>query len=123
MEGNNTVDLNELILLGKQILAELQLLTSSTKATALIRFQQEFLTTTQQRLIFEAFDGERDSQTIAEDTGITLRSIQRLIKELQEKDLIDFEKRGRAIIPIKSAAKIATYYAAKDIANGGQENG
>ena len=123
MEEKNTVDLSELILLGKQILAELQLLTSSTKAAALIRFQREFLATDQQRLIFESFDGERDSQAIAGDTGINLRSIQRLIRDLQEKDLIDFEKRGKAIIPIKSAAKVATYYAAKDIDDGGQENG
>ena len=122
MEEKNTVDLSDLILLGKQILAELKLLTSATKATALIRFQQEFLTTDQQRLIFESFDGERDSQAIARDTGIPLRSIQRLIKDLQEKDLIDFGKRGRAVIPIKSIAKVATYYAAKDIATGGQNN-
>lgn len=123
MEEVNIVDLNTLVLLGEQILAELQLLTAPTKAAALIRFQQEFLVTDQQRLIFNAFDGERDSHEIAGDTGIPLRSIQRLIKDLQEKDLIDFQKRGKAIIPKKSAAKVATYYAAKDIVNGGQENG
>lgn len=123
MGENNTFVLNELILLGKQILTELQLLTSSTKATALIRFQQEFLTTNQQRLIFDAFDGERSSQAIAEDTGISLRSVQQLIKDLQDRDLIDFEKRGKAVIPIKSPSKVATYFAAKDIENGGQENG
>lgn len=122
MEERHTADLNELILLGKQILSELQLLTSSTKAAALVRFQKEFLTTNQQRLIFDAFDGERSSQAIAEDTGISLRSIQRLTKDLQDKDLIDFGKRGKAVIPIKSPSKIAVYYATKDIKNGGQNN-
>ena len=116
-------NLDTLILLGKQILAELQLLTSSIKANALVRFQNEFLATEQQRKIYDAFDGERDSQAIANDTGIVLRSIQRLIKDLQEKDLIDFAKRSKAIIPIKSTAKIATYYAKLDItATGGNKN-
>lgn len=120
----SAVNLDTLILIGEQILAELQLLTSSIKATALVRFQNEFLSTEQQRKVYDAIDGERDSQSIADDTGIALRSIQRLIKDLQEKDLVDFYKRGKSIIPIKSTAKIATYYAKLDItAIGGSKNG
>jgi len=123
MEERNTVSYDELLCIGRQILAELQLITVSTKVAALVRFKQEFLTTSQQRLIFDAFDGERSSQDIAEDTGISLRSVQQLIKDLQDQDLIDFRKRGKAVIPIKSFSKVATYFATKDIENGGQEHG
>lgn len=118
-----TANMDTLILLGKQILTELQLLTLATKVTALERFQGDFLTTDQQRKIYDAIDGEKDSQAIADATGAALRSVQVLIKDLQERDLIEVTKKSKANIPSKSIAKIATYYAKLDIANnGGNEN-
>jgi hypothetical protein len=44
-----------------------------------------------------------------------------LIKELQEKDLIEIEKRGRSIIPCKAISKIATYYAQLKLSQTGEE--
>ena len=121
-ESNRYTD--TLILLSEQILAELQLLTSSTKAAALMRFQNDILITEQQRKIYNAIDGEQDSQTLATTTGASLRAVQLLIKELQEKDLIDVTRKSKSNIPMKSTAKIATYYARMDISNtGGNENG
>lgn len=108
-----------LIDVANSILAELELLTSSVKATALVRFQQEFLLTDLQRKIYNAIDGEKDSQEIAETTGASLRAVQLLIKELTEKDLIDISKRGRSNIPKRSVVKIATYFARQDIAEAG----
>lgn len=117
MEQNN--DLSVLISISRSILSELELLTSTTKASALIRFQNEFLVTEQQRKIYTVIDGEKDSQAIADAAGASLRAVQLLIKDLTEKDLVDIEKKGRANIPIKATAKIATYYAQQDIANAG----
>lgn len=117
MEQNN--DLNVLVSLASRILSELELLTSGTKAAALDRFQSDFLVTEQQRKIYEAIDGERDSQAIADVTGASLRAVQLLIKDLTEKDLIDVTKNARSKIPSKATAKIATYYARLDIESAG----
>lgn len=104
----------------QKILSELELLTASTKANAIIRFQQQFLTSNQQRNIYAAFDGERDAQAIADETSAALRSVQLLISDLQKNDLIDVVKRGHSSIPQKSIAKIATYYARLDISSAGR---
>jgi len=117
MEQNN--DLSVLVSLASRILSELELLTSGTKAAALDRFQSDFLVTEQQRKIYEAIDGERDSQAIADVTGASLRAVQLLIKDLTEKDLIDVTKNARSKIPSKATAKIATYYARLDIESAG----
>ncbi len=117
MEQNN--DLSVLVLLASHILSELELLTSGTKAIAINRFQSDFLATEQQRKIYEAIDGERDSQVIADVTGASLRSVQILIKDLTEKDLINVVKNARSKIPNKATAKIATYYARLDIESAG----
>ena len=117
METNN--DLTALISISRNILSELELLTSSIKASALVRFQNDFLLTDLQRKIYAEIDGEKDSQAIADATGASLRAVQLLIKDLTEKDLINVQKRGRSIIPGKEISKIATYYAKHDILNGG----
>jgi len=104
----------------QKILSELELLTASTKASAIIRFQQQYLTSDQQRNIYKAFDGERDAQAIADETKASLRSVQLLISDLQRNDLIDIVKRGHSSIPQKSIAKIATYYALLDISTAGR---
>jgi predicted transcriptional regulator len=64
---------------------------------------------------------EKDSQAIADVSGASLRAVQLLIKELQEKDLIEIEKRGRSIIPCKAISKIATYYAQLKLSQTGEE--
>lgn len=115
-------DLGVLITLTKRILNELELLTSSVKAATLIRFQNDFLVTEQQRKIYEAINGERDSQAIADVTGASIRAVQLLIKELAEKDLISVVKKSRSFIPIKDTEKITTYYAKLDIKNAGGES-
>ena len=113
------IDMSELISILGNILSELKLLTSSIKASALVRFQNEFLITDLQRKIYSEIDGEKDSQAIADVTGASLRAVQLLIKDLTKKDLINVQKRGRSIIPDKATAKIAIYYAKQDILNGG----
>lgn len=117
MEQNNNLGI--LILIARDILSEVELLTSATKAAALVRFQSEFLNTEQRRKIYEAIDGDKDSQAIADEANASLRAVQLLIKELTEKDLVDIEKRGRFLIPRKAAAKVATYYARQDIIDAG----
>lgn len=117
MEQSN--DIATLISLARSILSELELLTSATKATALIRFQSDFLLTYLQRRIYAEIDGEKDSQALADAAGASLRAVQLLIKDLTEKDLINIEKRGRATIPSKAVGKIATYYARQDIIKAG----
>lgn len=119
MEDQN----NALIALAERILSELELLTSTIKATALVKFQSD-LGTDPRRSIYQAIDGEKDSQALADSVGCSLRTVQLLIKELQEKDLIDVSKRSNSFIPCKSISKIATYYARLDIINaGGGVNG
>ena len=117
MEQNN--DLSILISISRNILSELELLTSSIKASASVRFQNEFLITDMQRKIYAEIDGENDSQAIADAAGASFRAVQLLIKDLTEKDLINVQKRGRSIIPGKATTKIAIYYAKQDILNGG----
>lgn len=113
-----------LIKIGEQILAELQLLTSATKAAALLRFQNDFLVTEPQRKMYEAIDGEKDAQEIADIAGVSLRAAQLLIKDLVDNDLVNVTKRSRSKIPCKATDKIATYYAKLDIINiGGSNNG
>ncbi len=116
--------LKVLVVLAKRILSELELLTSTTKAAALVRFQNDVLGTELQRKIYDAIDGEKDSHAIAAATGASPRAVQLLIKDLQEKDLIEVSRKSNAYIPSKSVAKIATYYAKLDIMNaGGGNNG
>lgn len=110
-------DLSALISLSRSILSELELLTSTTKAAALVKFQKDFLVTDQQRRIYEAIDGERDYQAIADSTSASLRSVQLLAKSLIENDLVISEKRGRSTILSKATAKIATYYAKQELQN------
>ena len=117
METDKNVSM--LISISRNILSALELLTSSIKASALARFQKEFLITGMQKKIYAEFDGEKDSQTIADVVGSSLRAVQLLIKDLAEKDLIDVQKRGHAIIPYKNYSKIAIYYAHQDILNNG----
>ena len=117
METDKNVSM--LISISRNILSELELLTSSIKASALARFQKEFLLTSMQKKIYAEFDGVKDSETIADVVGSSLRAVQLLIKDLAEKDLIDVQKRGHAIIPYKNYSKIAIYYAHQDILNNG----
>lgn len=115
----NDTMLEEILIACNSILSELQLLTSGTKASALVRFHAEFLNTEQQKKIYEAIDGEKDAKKIAEITGASIRYVQLFVKTLTEKDLIDSEKKANSNIPKKAIAKIATYYAAQDIENYG----
>jgi hypothetical protein len=117
----NEVILENILIACNKILSELQLLTSGTKASALVRFQADFLNTEQQKKIYEAIDGEKDTKKIAETTGASIRYVQLYIKALAEKDLIDSEKKANSNIPKKAIAKIATYYAAQDINISGGE--
>lgn len=117
MEQTN--ELSTLIQICRSILSELELLTSATKASSLNRFQNEFLVTDLQRKIYEAIDGERDSQAIADVTGASVRAVQLLIKDLNDKDLISVERKGRSTIPSKETSKIASYYAKVDIMSAG----
>ena len=121
MEDQNEI-LNALLEICKKILGELELLTSTSKANSLIRFQRDFLGTDQRRNMYQALNGEYDSQGISNATNVPLRTVQAFIKELVENDLVDYDKRGKALILRKAVSKISTYYARKDLEMVGQTN-
>lgn len=98
---------------------ELSLLTVKVKTEALKRFHDDFLTTEQRKSIYNSFDGEKDAAEIAKIADCSLRNVQLLIKELEEKDLIEIRREGRTKIPIKTVHKVALFYASKDLNKGG----
>ena len=55
---------------------------------------ERLATTNERKKIWALCDGLRSTKEIAEEVGITQRTVQRFIKELQEADLIIIEKRG-----------------------------
>lgn len=101
----------EALLLLKSLLEEVKLLTSSVKANALKRFNAEFLSGGSRKNMYGLFNDENNAQNIADELKCSLRAVQVFIKEMQDKDLIDYRRAGHSIIPSKSISKIATYYA------------
>lgn len=98
-----------------ELLEETKLLTVQTKAEALKKFSNEFLTSDLRRQMYEALDGERTLQQISSDTGCKINTLQIFVQQLVDKDLVDFDTRGNARIISKSLSKIAVYYANKQL--------
>lgn len=100
-----------------QILDELRLLTASQKISSYKRFQKDFLTTDARRQIYAEFNGSNSFQQIAELTGQKRNTVQIFAQILVDKKLVDVELNGTSKIIIKSASKIANYYANLDVQN------
>lgn len=105
----------EMLAILKQIRDEVSLITVPLKVNAINSFYQEFLSTDQRKNMYELFNGERDVMEISKEVNCSPRNVQILIKELEDKDLIDIEKIGKGKIPQKSVSKIAIYYARNEI--------
>lgn len=70
-----------------------QLLEISLKDD-LLKELEKVLTTKERRIVWALCDGVTDTKTIAERTGLSIRSVQVTVKELQEADLMVVERRG-----------------------------
>ena len=117
MENKRTEELLE------AILQELTLLTVSTKATALQRFNKEFLISDMRRKAYELFDGTKTLKEISEQIGEKQNSVQIFAQQLVAKDLLAVTKQGNNKLYAKSIAKIAVYYAAQDLKKEEVNNG
>ena len=117
MENKRTEELLE------AILQELTLLTVSTKATALQRFNKEFLISDMRRKAYELFDGTKTLKEISEQIGEKQNSVQIFAQQLVAKDLLVVTKQGNNKMYAKSISKIAVYYAAQDLKKEEVNNG
>jgi len=99
----------------KELLEETKLLTVRTKAEALTKFTDDFLTSSLRKQMYESFDGCRTLPQISEDLGCKVNTLQIFAQQLMDKDLVDFEARGKARILRKSLSKIAIYYANREL--------
>ena len=117
MENKKTEELLE------AILQELTLLTVSTKATALQRFNKEFLISEMRRKAYELFDGTKTLKEISEHIGEKQNSVQIFAQQLVAKDLLAVTKQGNNKMYSKSITKIAVYYAAQDLKKEEVNNG
>ena len=117
MENKRTEELLE------AILQELTLLTVSTKATALQRFNKEFLISEMRRKAYELFDGTKTLKEISEQIGEKQNSVQIFAQQLVAKDLLAVTKQGNNKMYSKSITKIAVYYAAQDLKKEEVHNG
>lgn len=97
------------------LLQEVRLLTVKTKADALRRFKQDFLTSDLRQQSYDLFDGSKTLKEISELTGHKQNSIQIFAQQLVEKDLIEVTKQGNNKLYSKSISKIAVYYAELDL--------
>lgn len=105
------------------LLQEVSLLTVQTKAEALKRFNQDFLTSDLRKQSYLLFDGTKTLKEISDITGLKQNSIQIFAQQLVEKDLIDVTKQGNNKLYSKSISKIATYYATQDLQKEETNNG
>ena len=117
MENKRTEELLE------AILQELTLLTVSTKATALQRFNKEFLISDMRRKAYELFDRTKTLKEISEQIGEKQNSVQIVAQQLVAKDLLAVTKQGNNKMYSKSITKIAVYYAAQDLKKEEVNNG
>jgi len=108
----NNIRTEELL---EAILQEVSLLTVSTKANAIQRFNKEFLTSDMRRKAYELFDGTKTLKEISEEIGEKQNSIQIFAQQLVAKDLLAVTKQGNNKLYSKSISKIAIYYATQDL--------
>jgi len=98
-----------------ELLEETKLLTVQVKAEAIKKFNNEFLTSDLRKQMYAAFDGERTLPQISNDLGCKQNTLQVFAQQLMDKDLINYETKGKARILRKSISKIAVYYANKEL--------
>ncbi|MGV9103559.1 MAG: helix-turn-helix domain-containing protein [Promethearchaeia archaeon] len=55
---------------------------------------EEVLTTNERREMWQLMDGNHSTSEIAEEVGVTTRTVQLLVAELEEHDLVKLRKRG-----------------------------
>jgi predicted transcriptional regulator len=103
--------MEKLLTVCNRILEELEVLSSTAKATVLNKFQKDFLKTQQQQDIFLAIDGVRSTQDISDVTGASIRAVQLLLKDLKVLGLVNEQKSGRSTIPSKNIGQVAVYCA------------
>ena len=61
---------------------------------------QQFLTTTERKKMYNLFDGKHTQQEIAKEVGVTDEAVRLLVTDLESKGLIDIvKKKGKAKIP------------------------
>lgn len=97
------------------LLEEVQLLTVTTKADALEKFNTDFLTSDLRKAMYSAFDGEKTLPEISKEINCKLNTLQIFAQTLVDNDLVEYTTRGNARIINKSVTKIAIYYARKTI--------
>ena len=105
------------------ILQELTLITVSTKANALQRFNKDFLNSDMRRKAYELFDGTKTLKEISEQIGEKQNSVQIFAQQLVAKDLLMVTKQGNNKMYSKSITKVAVYYAAQDLKKEELDNG
>ncbi len=98
-----------------ELLEEIRLLTVQTKAEALKKFKDEFLTSDLRQKMYNAFDGEKTLPQISSELECKVNTLQIFTQSLIEKDLVNYEMRGNSRIISKSLSKIAVYYANKSL--------
>ena len=76
----NNIRTEELL---EAILQEVSLLTVSTKANAIQRFNKEFLTSDMRRKAYELFDGTKTLKEISEEIGEKQNSVQIFAQQYQ----------------------------------------
>lgn len=99
----------------QNLLDEVRLLTVQSKAMAIERFRKEFLTSDLRAQMYSAFDGERTLTEISKEINCKINTLQIFAQTLVENDLVDFQINRNSRIIKKSIAKIAIYYATKDL--------
>lgn len=110
MENADTVSI-----LLQSLLDEVRLLTVQSKAIAMERFRQDFLTSDLRAQMYSAFDGEKTLPEISKEIDCKLNTLQGFAQTLVESDLVDYQIKGNSRIIRKSISKIAVYYASKDL--------
>lgn len=117
------MDTSKIETLLEALLQEVNLLTVRTKADAIKRFKQDFLTSDLRKQVYPLFDGTKTLKDISEQTGLKQNSIQIFAQQLVEKDLLEVSKQGNNKLYSKSISKIAIYYAMNDLQKEETDNG
>ena len=71
--------------------------------------RKNILSTEKRIKMFLLIDGERTTVEIAEKVKVGLRGVQYFIKELEEKELIQTDRKGNAFVPVKNYEKIIEF--------------
>ena len=76
-----------------EVLKIRQLLEMTIKSD-LLKELETLLTTNERKMIWALSNGFTDTKMIAKKTGVSIRAVQMTIKDLQDAELVDVERRG-----------------------------